>query len=154
MKKIARVVTATDSDSTLQLAIAKMLHNLCTVVPKNVDTLAGAMVIYQVGDMIVPHHICGSIIMQAACVKSDQLPLGTSATLGRAGLSATQLDTTRLGRVSPSMVSSPIYARDSPSDSAVFSYECRDRSDVWHPVCWDRVIDKRVGLRAFVLFKD
>jgi hypothetical protein len=93
-EEIARIVAATDSDSTLQLSIAKLLHNIRTVVPRNVDTLAGLMSIYSVGDMIIPHHICGSIIVQAACVKPEQLPSGTSATLGRAGLNATQLDTT------------------------------------------------------------
>jgi hypothetical protein len=112
------------------------------------------MNIYLVGGMIIPHHICGSIIMQAACVKPEQLPSGTSATLGRAGLNATQLDTTRLGRTPPSVVPPPIFARDPPPETAVFSYECRDRADVWHSVCWDGTVDRRVGLRAFVLLQD
>ena len=139
--KIARIVVATDSDSTLQLSIAKLLHNIRTVVPRNVDTLAGSMSIYSVGDMIIPHHICGSIILQAACVTSEQLPSGTSATLGRAGLNATQLDATRLGRAPPSMVPPLIFARDPPPETAVFSYECKDRADVWHSMCWDRTVD-------------
>lgn len=70
--QIMRVVTATDSNLTLQLAIAKMLHNLRTVVPKKVDTLAGVIVIHLVGDMMIPHLICGSIIMHVACITSDQ----------------------------------------------------------------------------------
>ena len=112
------------------------------------------MCIYSVGDMIVPHHIWGSVIMQAACVKPEQPPSGTSATLGRAGINATQLDTTKLGRAPPSMVPPPIFARDPPSETAVFSYECRDHTDVWYPVCWDGTVDRRVGLRAFIFFRD
>ena len=149
---IASIVAATDSDSSLQLSLPKLLHNIRTVVPRHVDTLAGSMSIYSVGDMIIPHHICGSIILQAACVTAEQLPSGTSATLGRAGLNATQLDTTRLGRAPPSMVPPPIFARDPPPVTAVFDYECKDRNGDWHSVCWDGTVDRRAGLRAFVLF--
>jgi len=47
-----------------------------------------------------------------------------------------------------------IHPFDPPAKTAIFEHEYRDRHDAWHPVCFSGTLDKRVGTRCFVLFKD
>jgi len=147
-------VVAIDSDSSLQLALGELLQNVREIKPSNIDTIAGSLCISSVGDLVLPHPVCGSMIVEAVNVKPDELPTGCSALLGRAGINACQLDVTRLGRVPPSIVPRALYAHGPVPEGASFGHEVKDKLDKWHPVCWDGVIDTRVGKRAFVLFKD
>ena len=147
-------VMAIDSDSTLQLAAGELLQNIRMIKPSAVATIAGTMAFTSVGDLMIPHHICGSTILEAVKVKDDQLPTGCNAMLGRAGINACQLDVTRLGRAPPSIVPRAIFSFDPVPQTAVFDHEVRDKFGKWHLVCWDGVVDERCGKRAFVLFKD
>ena len=147
-------VIAIDSDSSVQLAAGEFLQNIRMIEPNTLATISGTMAFTSVGDLMIPHHICGSTIVEAVKVKSDQLPTGCNAMLGRAGINACQLDVTRLGRAPPSIVPKAIYAYDPVPQTATFDHEVKDKFGKWHSVCWDGVVDERCGKRAFVLFKD
>ena len=82
------------------------------------------------------------------------MPSGTSVALGKAAIHSLQLDMTRLCRTPPSVIQHASYSFDPPARTAVFEHEYRDRHDKWHPICFSGTIDKRVGTRCFVLFKD
>ena len=147
-------VIAIDSDSSVQLAAGEFLQNIRMIEPNTLATISGTMAFTSVGDLMIPHHICGSTIVEAVKVKPDQLPTGCNAMLGRAGINACQLDVTRLGRAPPSIVPKAMYAYDPVPQTATFDHEVKDKFGKWHSVCWDGVVDERCGKRAFVLFKD
>ena len=82
------------------------------------------------------------------------LPGGTRITLGRPAINAAYLDPTALVDVAPSLVSPAIF-RTKPAPSCItYDYVVRDKHDAWHAVCWDGLIDVRLGRRAFVRFAD
>ena len=147
-------VFAIDSDSSVQLATSELLQNIRMIKPNAVATIAGTLAFTSVGDIMIPHHISGSIIVEAIEVKPNQLPTGCNAMLGRAGINACQIDVTRIGRAPPSIVPRVMFSYDPIPPTAIFGYEVRDKRRNWHSVCWDGVIDERCGKRAFVLFKD
>lgn len=147
------VVTAPDSDSSFDISTSKNLHNerpgrlVC-------GTLAGDTSFDRVGDLIIPHHIGGSTVVEASIAKPSAMPSGTSAALGKAALHILQLDVSRLICAPPLVIQHAVYSFDPPAETAVFEHEYKDRNDIWHPVCFSGTLDKRVGTRCFVLFKD
>ena len=147
------IIVATDSDSSFNLGTADNIHNerpgriVC-------GTLAGTTSFDRVGDFVIPHHIGGSTILETCVAKKSAMPSGTSVALGKAAIHSLQLDMTRLCRTPPSVINHASYTFDPPAETAVFDHEYRDRHDKWHPVCFSGTIDKRLGTRCYVLFKD
>ena len=92
--------------------------------------------------------------MEASVAKPSAMPSGMSAALGKAALHILQLDVNRLIHAPPSVIQHAVYSFDPPAETAVFEHEYKDRNDIWHPVFFSGTLDKRVGTRCYVLFKD
>ena len=71
------LVMAVDTDSSLQLATADLLHNVRKCGGKKIKTLAGYVDTQSIGDLVIPHRVVGSIIVEATVVAKDILPGGT-----------------------------------------------------------------------------
>ena len=90
------LVMAVDTDSSLQPATADLLHNVRKCGGKKIKTLAGYVDTQSIGDLVIPHRVVGSIIVEATVVAKDILPGGTRVTLGRPAINAAYLDTNAL----------------------------------------------------------
>ena len=75
---------------------------------------AGGLKLSQVGDLIIPHHIAGSMILETAVVDVSNLPSGCQLSLGRPGKNALQISGDALGNLPPSLLRTPIYNRIAP----------------------------------------
>ena len=89
------VVTATNSDSSFNIGISKNLYNKHSGHLVR-GTLAGNTSFDRVGNLIVPHHIGSSTIMEASVAKPLAMPLGKSSALGKAVLHILRLHVTKL----------------------------------------------------------
>ena len=104
------------------------------------------------GDLVIPHHIGGSIIVKTTVVRENILPMGTHATLGHPAINAMYLGPTALVKVAPSLVSRAILKTKPALLSVMFDYIVCDKNDAWHDACCDGVVDIRSGKHAFVRF--
>ena len=68
---LVKKVTAIDSGSSLTLTVECLLHNLRKKDLGTVRGFAGSLTLKRVGDLIIPHPIAGSNILDAARVGSD-----------------------------------------------------------------------------------
>ena len=84
----------------------------------------------QVGDLIVPHQIGRSTVLEACIVKPSAMPLGTSMALGKAAIHILQLDVTRLCYTPPLVIQHMSYLFDPPTEIAVFKHEYRDQDNI------------------------
>ena len=147
--------TAVDLGSSLTLAVEQLLYNLRDKDLGLVLGFAGSLTLNRVGDLIIPHPIAGSSILESACVKPSMLPSGTCVSIGRGGANVLNLKTDELASAPPSIVPRPQYRSKEPDVSLKWNEFCvKGRDGLLHPVVWDGVLDKRVGVRAFVLFRD
>ena len=152
---VTNTVTCIDGGSSLQLAVAALLHNIRSKVVGKVRGFAGGLKLSQVGDLIIPHHIAGSIILETAVVDVANLPSGCRLSLGRPGKNALQISGDALGNLPPSLLRAPIYNRIAPPSGLLWDqFLVTDKHGGTHKVVWDGVVDTRAGERAFVLFQD
>ena len=148
-------VTAVDLGSSLTLAVEQLLYNLRDKDLGLVLGFAGSVTLNRVGDLIIPHPIAGSSILESACVKPSMLPSGTCVSIGRGGANVLNLKTDDLASAPPSIVPRPEYRSKKPDASLEWNtFRVKGRDGLLHPVVWDGVLDKRVGVRALVLFRD
>ena len=116
---------------------------------------AGGLKLSQVGDLVIPHHIAGSIILETAVVDVSNLPSDCQISIGRPGINALQISGDALGNLPPSLLRSPLYNRTAPPLGLSWDqFLVTDNHGNVHKVVWDGVTDSRVGERAFVLFQD
>ena len=126
---------AVDTDSSLHLATVDLLHNVRKCSGRKVKTLAGYVQIQSIGELVIPHCIVGSVIVEATVVTKDILPGGTRVTLGRSAINATYLDPTALVDVAPSLVSPATFKTKPVPSHITYDYVVRDKNDAWHAVC-------------------
>jgi len=152
---LAPHVTAIDLGSSLTLSVKQMLYNIRDKNLGVVAGFAGSTTLKRVGDLIIPHPIKGSTILESALVDQSMLPSGTHVSIGRGGSNALNLKSEALAGAPPSIIPAPVFKHDKPDPSLNWGDFCvHGRDGLLHPVVWDGVLDTRIGERAFVLFQD